>query len=122
MFRFILNGLAHANSIFNEELFHLPDWKVVGEYVYDEEGGRHQAFVMPVRDAVVLGNHINAYERIQIEQSLKYSPAGSEKLFKLAGLEKLMSWEKGGEYGELASTFVLPTVPCDVGKGHWLFS
>lgn len=98
--RFILNGLGHANEIFNKEVFHLPDWKVIGEYVYDDEGGRHQAFVMPIRDVEVLGIPIKAFERVKIEQSLKYSPVGSEKLWKLAGFEEVYRWTKGDEYGK----------------------
>ncbi|KFH42389.1 hypothetical protein ACRE_068860 [Hapsidospora chrysogenum ATCC 11550] len=97
--RFILNGLAHANAILNSQVFHLPDWKVIGEYVYDSDGGRHQAFVVPVRDVRVLDVDIPAYERIQIEQSLKYSPAGSDKMWKLAGLEEVACWRKVDDYG-----------------------
>jgi hypothetical protein len=113
--RFILNGLAHANAIFNSEVFHLPDWKIIGEYVYDSDGGRHQAFVVPVRDVRVLGVDIPAYERVQIEQSLKYSPAGSEKMWKLAGLEEVACWRKVDDYGEIRSppSFVL-VLPHDV--------
>jgi EasF-like predicted methyltransferase len=100
--KFILNGLANANRIFNREIFHLPDWRVHGEYVYDsDEGGRHQAFVFPIRDVTVLGQRVHAFERIKIEQSIKYSELGSEKLFSLAGLEKLARWTVDNEYGEL---------------------
>lgn len=73
---------------------------MIGEYVYDDEGGRHQAFVTPLRDVVVLGHQIKQFERIKIEQSLKYSPMGSEKLWKLAGLEEVDRWSEGDEYGE----------------------
>src|SRR5688572_32569077 len=60
---FILNGLVHANILYDEEIFHIPDWRVIGEYVYDEDGGRHQAFVSPTRDVEVLGHLIRANER-----------------------------------------------------------
>ncbi|KAF4122989.1 L-histidine Nalpha-methyltransferase / hercynylcysteine S-oxide synthase [Geosmithia morbida] len=96
---FILNGLSHANTIFGQEIFHLPDWTVVGEYVYDKEGGRHQAFVMPLRDVEVMGHHIPRLERIKIEQSHKYSELGSSNLFKMAGLDEVDRWTRGDEYG-----------------------
>ncbi|GKT85540.1 hypothetical protein Ct61P_03390 [Colletotrichum tofieldiae] len=73
---FILNGLANANEILGEEAFKLSDWEVIGEYVYDEEGGRHQAFYSPVRDTYVMGTLVKQHERIQVEQSLKYSQLG----------------------------------------------
>lgn len=97
--QFILNGLENANSLFGYEVFHIPDWKVIGEYVYDEDGGRHQAFVAPIRETVVLGHQIKAFERIKIEQSLKYSSSGSIKLWKAAGLVEAHRWTLGDEYG-----------------------
>lgn len=45
--RFVLNGLINANQILGEEVFKLEDWRVIGEYVYDEEGGRHQGKIWP---------------------------------------------------------------------------
>lgn len=94
-----MNGLTHANEILGEEIFHLPDWKVIGEYVYDEEGGRHQAFVAPVRETTVFGSVIMPHERVKIEQSLKYSCAGFEKLSVAAGLREIDSWDQNGQYG-----------------------
>ncbi|TWU75844.1 hypothetical protein ED733_005205 [Metarhizium rileyi] len=96
---FILNGLNNANRIYGQDLFHLPDWKVIGEYVYDDEGGRHQAFLSPVRDVNILGSVIKPHERIQIEQSLKYSKMGSDNLWKHAGLRQVGTWTRGEEYG-----------------------
>lgn len=97
--QFILNGLVHANRLFAKEIFHVADWKVIGEYVFDEDGGRHQAFVSPIRDTIVLGQHIKPSERIQIEQSMKYSGVGSDKLWQRAGLVEVERWTKGDEYG-----------------------
>ncbi|KAK5991381.1 Ergothioneine biosynthesis protein 1 [Cladobotryum mycophilum] len=97
--QFILNGLVHANQAFGEEVFHLDDWKVIGEYIYDEDGGRHQAFVSPIRETVVLGSIIPSHERVKIEQSLKYSRTGVDKLWKMAGLDEIAYWNKNGEYG-----------------------
>ncbi|KAH0598911.1 hypothetical protein MHUMG1_03023 [Metarhizium humberi] len=96
---FILNGLINANRIYGQEIFHLPDWKVIGEYVYDDEGGRHQAFLSPLQEVNVLGSIIKPNERIQIEQSLKYSKIGAENLWKHAGLREIGIWTRGDEYG-----------------------
>ncbi|RYO93462.1 hypothetical protein DL766_004779 [Monosporascus sp. MC13-8B] len=98
--RFILNGLRHANDVFGEQVFNLDDWKVIGEYVYDEEGGRHQAFLAPKRDVVIMGEIIKANERIQIEQSLKYSAEDRENLWNAAGLTEIERWmTEDGDYG-----------------------
>lgn len=67
-------------------MFNLDDWKVIGEYVYDEEGGRHQAFYSPIHDVNVKGIEIKAGERIQVEESLKYSTEGTTQLWKASGL------------------------------------
>ncbi|EXF81440.1 hypothetical protein CFIO01_13296 [Colletotrichum fioriniae PJ7] len=96
---FILNGLANANEILGEEAFKLKDWEVIGEYVYDDEGGRHQAFYSPVRDTYVLGALVRQHERIQVEQSLKYSQLGAENLWNMAGLVETNCWTKGTEHG-----------------------
>jgi hypothetical protein len=97
-----LNGLANANRIYGQELFHLPEWKVIGEYVYDDEGGRHQAFLSPLQEVSVLGSVIKPHDRIQIEQSLKYSKMGAENLWKHAGLREIRTWTRGDEYGKEA--------------------
>lgn len=104
--RFILNGLTNANQILGEEVFNVEDWRVIGEYVYDDEGGRHQAFYSPVHDAVIFGETIKAHERIQVEQSLKYSQPAAAKLWNTAGLTEIDRWELGEEYGEFISGFV----------------
>ncbi|GAO19046.1 hypothetical protein UVI_02056430 [Ustilaginoidea virens] len=95
---FILNGLANANHIYNQEVFHVTDWKVIGEYVFDDQGGRHQAFLSPVKEVTVLGSVIKPHERVFIEQSLKYSKIGAENLWTHAGLRKVGSWTKDDEY------------------------
>lgn len=83
------------------EEFRLEDWEVIGEYVYDIEGGRHQAFYSPVRDTKVLGETIKAHERIQVEQSLKYSKDGMQNLWRAAGVVESDRWMvDGDEYGE----------------------
>lgn len=106
-YRFILNGLVHANEILGEEAFKVEDWKVIGEYVYDEEGGRHQAFYSPLRDVIVLGETIRAQERIQVEQSLKYSQTSGTKLWNGASLEEVDHWMLGQEYGKSTPSSIL---------------
>ena len=81
---FVLNGLAHANTLLGKKVFHLEDWKVTGEY--DEKAGRHQAFVVPKRNLQVDDIHLAAGERIRIEESYKYSAAQTERLWEDAGL------------------------------------
>ncbi|RYP43732.1 hypothetical protein DL768_009739 [Monosporascus sp. mg162] len=108
--QFILNGLKHANDVLGEQAFNLDDWKVIGEYVYDEEGGRHQAFCAPKRDIVVMGEIVKAHERIQIEQSLKYSAEDRENLWNAACLTEIERWTtEDGDYGgpsQYASSYI----------------
>jgi uncharacterized SAM-dependent methyltransferase len=97
--RFILNGLLNANKILGQEVFREKDWRVIGEYVYDGEGGRHQAFYAPFRDTFVMGELIRPHDRIQVEQSLKYSRRDAAKLWALAGMTEIGHWKYGDEYG-----------------------
>jgi uncharacterized SAM-dependent methyltransferase len=103
--RFILNGLTHANEVLGKEAFRLDEWQAIGEYIFDEEGGRHQAFVSPLQETTALGSVIQPHERIQIEQSLKYSPSGYNKLFAVAGLRQVKQWSRGDDYGKHMPTF-----------------
>lgn len=88
----MLNGLLHANRILGRTVFDLSDWKVIGEYVYDKEGGRHQAFYSPTRNINLLGIDFRAGERIQVEQSLKFSATEAHRLWKDSGLEEVDRW------------------------------
>lgn len=99
--RFTLNGLAHANRIFGREEFRLEDWKAEGEYVYDNQGGRHQAFVSAIRDTTALGAVIKQGQRVQIEQSIKYSKIGCDNLWRAAGLRRSATWNGQQNYGAL---------------------
>lgn len=122
--------MVHANRVLGEEAFKLQDWRVIGEYVKDDEGGRHQAFYSPVRDVVVLGEMIKANERIQVEQSLKYSQEAATKLWDMAHVTEVDQWAQDQEYGEFTSdstlyhfsTLVLPQAVARpkhmVGKDH----
>ncbi|SPO05828.1 related to TAD2 - tRNA-specific adenosine deaminase 2 [Cephalotrichum gorgonifer] len=97
--QFILNGLSHANEVLGSDVFDEKKWKVIGEYVHDDQGGRHQAFYSPREDTVVLGQLIHSWERIQVEQSLKYSAEESSQLWDAAGLTEVAYWSRGNEYG-----------------------
>lgn len=79
-----------------------------------------EAFYSPVKDVVVLGETVEAHERIQVEQSLKYSKPGATKLWNTASLKEVDQWMLGEEYGELHCTpsflftntaFSVPQVP-----------
>ncbi|KAF1841280.1 uncharacterized protein K460DRAFT_399093 [Cucurbitaria berberidis CBS 394.84] len=97
---FILNGLEHANELMGETAFNLQDWEVVGEY--DEEAGRHQAFVSPRKDVVVDGVPISQGERVRIEESYKYSREEVTKLWEGARLAENSVWANSrADYGQL---------------------
>jgi EasF-like predicted methyltransferase len=90
--KFILNGLAHANEILGSKDFDITYWKVFGEYRYDENGGRHVAFVSPTRDVIIDGISIIKDEKIQIEESNKFSPEETRQMFYEAGLVDGPRW------------------------------
>jgi uncharacterized SAM-dependent methyltransferase len=92
LYRFILNGLLHANEILGEQIFRPEEWKVIGEYVYDGEGGRHQAFYSPLQDVYYKDVHFKTGERIQVEQSLKYSAEEASQLWERSGLNEVGRW------------------------------
>lgn len=95
--RFVLNGLQQANEILGEEIFNLNDWRVIGEYVYDGEGGRHQAFYAPIKDVYYKDIHFKAGERVQIEQSLKYSAEETAQLWRASELKEVARWSASSE-------------------------
>jgi hypothetical protein len=77
----------------------VDDWAVIGEYVYDTLGGRHQALYSPVRDTWAMGQFIPAGERVFVERSVKYTKADAEKLWRDSGLVETERWTLGVEYG-----------------------
>lgn len=96
---FILNGLKHANRLMGRETFKLEEWEVVGEY--DEEAGRHHAFVAPLKDVVIEDVKIPKGERIRIEESYKYSREEILELWENAGLVENTVWSNArGDYGK----------------------
>lgn len=107
--RFILNGLSHANDILGKEAFRPSEWRVIGEYVHDEQGGYHQAFVSPIHTTVVMGETVKPYERIKIEQSWKFAEDEAESLWQSAGLVESCRWKNGSkEHGKMITQLSLP--------------
>ncbi len=92
-----MNGLIHANEILGEQAFRTDDWKVIGEYVHDSEGGRHQAFYSPLRDIRYQDILFKGGERIQVEQSLKFSAEEASELWGKSGLKEVSRWSASSE-------------------------
>ena len=82
-------------------IFDLEDWRVIGEYAYDAEGGRHQAFYSPIRNIEYEDIQFKAGERIQVEQSLKFSTEESLQLWERSGLNEVTRWSaKSDKYSK----------------------
>ncbi|KAH6614184.1 C-type lectin protein [Boeremia exigua] len=95
---FILNGLKHANKLMGSEVFNIGEWEVIGEF--DEEAGRHHAFVAPLKDVIVEGVEVMKGERIRIEESYKYSREEILELWEGARLAENAVWSNDrGDYG-----------------------
>lgn len=98
---FVANGLRHANDLLGYEAFKAEDWEVVGEY--DEEGGRHRAFVVPKKDVTVEGVALKQGEKIRIEESYKYNEAQAQELWHKADVIQSSAWPNGaGDYGAVS--------------------
>jgi hypothetical protein len=106
----------HANEILGEKAFNTEDWRVIGEYVYDDQGGRHQAFYSPIKDVHYKDIHFKAGERVQMEQSLKYSPEQAQDLWQVSGLNEARRWSASSE---VYSTSRLLFAPCFFVPRSW---
>lgn len=83
---------------------------MIGEYVYDGEGGRHQAFYAPIKDVHYKDIHFKAGERVQVEQSLKYSAEETSQLWQASGLKEVGRWSASSEaYSMFQITFLNPS-------------
>jgi EasF-like predicted methyltransferase len=110
--KFILNGLEHANELLGSQDFDTNTWKVFGEYRYDEFGGRHMAFVSPTRDVVIDGISIKKNEKIQIEESNKFTTEETRQMFNEAGLVEGAKWANHhGDYGMHSRFYDLVMLP-----------
>jgi hypothetical protein len=87
---------------------------------------------------MVMGELVRPHERVQVEQSLKYSAAEAEELWKRAGMVEIGQWRHHKEYGEWIYTLFYgiglvlqrdvarfqqphpasPTFPWCVGQSH----
>jgi len=95
---FTINGLKHANRLMGYEAFNLNEWDAIGEY--DEQGGRHRAFVVPKKDLILGGVALKRGERVRIEESYKYNQAQSEDLWQASGAYEATRWfNDAGSYG-----------------------
>jgi len=95
---FTLNGLKHANRLLDYEAFKSADWEAVGEY--DEQGGRHRAFVVPNKDLTIEGVALSKGERIRIEESYKYNSQGQcQELWRASGGFEACRWCNDANYG-----------------------
>lgn len=76
-----------------------------------------------MKDVVIFGETIKAHERIQVEQSLKYSQAAATKLWNTAGLTEADKWELDDEYGKSipVSYYTVSPLPQISGGNPWLF-
>jgi EasF-like predicted methyltransferase len=93
--QFTLNGLKHANKLLGHTAFDMSEWDAIGHY--DEQDGRHQAFVTPKKDvtlSLLEGVHVNVHagEKIRIEESYKYSPAQAQELWRASSVIEGASW------------------------------
>ncbi|RKF58593.1 Ergothioneine biosynthesis protein 1 [Golovinomyces cichoracearum] len=96
--KFILNALNNANEILENQVFNLADWKVIGKYIHDEDGGRHEAFLTPIRDFYYDGKLlIKAGEPTEIERSLKFSCEETANLWKESRIIEFKRWTSESE-------------------------
>ncbi|KAI5239406.1 hypothetical protein E4T43_06782 [Aureobasidium subglaciale] len=94
---FILCGLKQANRLLGYDAFDTKMWEVIGRY--NKKTDRHEAFVSPKEDVTIEGALIRAGEQVRIEESYKYNPVQSERLWSDAGLTEGAKWTNtDGDY------------------------
>lgn len=97
---FELNGLRNANSILGKEEFKDGDWDYVGEY--DAEGGRHEAWFVPLKDVTVCGIKFRKGDKVLVERSYKYGKREVEELWERAGVTEVGHWsDPNKDYGSI---------------------
>jgi EasF-like predicted methyltransferase len=87
---FELNGLRNANNILGKEEFKDGEWDYVGEY--DAEGGRHEAWFVPLKDVTVCGVKFTKGDKILVERSYKYGKREVEELWEKARVVEVGHW------------------------------
>lgn len=104
--------MLQANEVLGEDVFHLEDWRVIGEYVFDGQGGRHQAFYAALREVLFNNIRFGPGERVQVEQSLKYSSEEAGDLWKSSGLASIDRWTASSDaYSKYCTTAFLLLSP-----------
>lgn len=97
---FTSNGLKHANKLLGYQAFRSDEWEAIGEY--DEQGGRHRAFVVPTKDITVEGVPLKQGEKVRIEESYKFSALQAEELWRKAHVIPLCAYSnRANDYGKI---------------------
>lgn len=108
---FELNGLRNANKILGKEEFKEGDWDYVGEY--DAEGGRHEAWFVPLKDVTVCDINFKKGEKILVERSYKYNKREVQELWEKSGVVEVGHWsDPSKSYGFLSFDISNIRCPC----------
>lgn len=89
-YRFISNILNNANKVLGYDAFNHEDWTVWGQW--NEQEGRHDQFLVPVRNLVADGVELERGRGLFVVSSYKYDEEEQEKLWEGAGLELQSCW------------------------------
>ena len=87
---FELNALNHANRVLGSKEFDLDKWAYGGEY--DVVAGRHESWLEPTADVVVLDTPIAKGTHVRLERSYKYDVRETDKLWNAVGVRTLGKW------------------------------
>jgi L-histidine Nalpha-methyltransferase / hercynylcysteine S-oxide synthase len=108
---FELNGLRNVNKILGKEEFKEGEWDYVGEY--DAEGGRHEAWFVPLKDVTVCDINFNKGEKILVERSYKYNKREVQELWEKSGVVEAGHWsDPSKSYGFLSFDTSNIRCPC----------
>lgn len=88
--RFILNALAHANSLLGYEAFETKDWTAEGSW--NEETGCYERHLIPLKDVNFGKSCFKAGSRLFISHSCKYNASERAHLWTKSGLEERTHW------------------------------
>ena len=96
--RFIMNAIEHANYHLCYNAFNPSDWTVQGEW--DAENGRHDQYLVPLKDVKFEGTRLPKGELIFLVHSHKYDKAEKDDLWDCAQLNEKHSYmNDDGSYG-----------------------
>ena len=109
---FSLNGLDHANSIFNQTIFQRKNFEFIS--IYNEVDGRHEAYFESLVDQTIQYEQLNFSvnlkkgELISFEYSYKYSAKEVTSLLSSSRLCSLGKWTDEQELYDLHALFKPP--------------